>query len=85
MHVNRELNNIQSFLPVAIRALAPGGTMVCISFHSLEDRLVKQFFNEQESLGTVTIKTPRVVVPTAQEIARNPSSRSAKLRAIAKK
>lgn len=84
LHVNHELNNIQSFLPAAVRVLAPGGALVCISFHSLEDRLVKQFFKEQESLGVVEIKTSRVVVPTPEEVGRNPSARSAKLRVIVK-
>jgi len=84
LHVNPELNNIQSFLPAAVRVLAPGGALVCISFHSLEDRLVKQFFKEQESLGVVEIKTSRVVVPTPEEVGRNPSARSAKLRVIVK-
>jgi len=85
LYVNHELNNISSFLPAAVRALKPKGVLVCISFHSLEDRLVKQFFKEQESLGILEVLTPRVEVPTQEEVDRNPSSRSAKLRAAAKK
>ena len=50
IHVNQELRNIHAFLPAAIKSLKKGGTMVCISFHSLEDVLVKEFFREQESL-----------------------------------
>jgi len=85
LYINHELNNISSFLPAAIRALKPGGILVCISFHSLEDRLVKQFFKDQKNLGAIDILTPRVAVPTLEEIAQNPSSRSAKLRAAIKK
>lgn len=81
IYVNKELDNIVSFLSAAIRILKPGGRIVCISFHSLEDRIVKQFFVEQEQRGVLEIVTPRVVVPTQQEVRMNPSARSAKLRA----
>lgn len=81
LYVNHELNNIESFLPAAIAALKPKGVLVCISFHSLEDRIVKQVFKDQENLGTIQILTQKVVTPTEEEITINPSSRSAKLRA----
>ena len=81
MYVNCELDNIASFLSGAVNVLNPGGRLVCISFHSLEDRKVKQFFKEQESVGTLTILTKKVVVPTEKEIYENRSARSAKLRA----
>ena len=80
--VNKELENIEAFLPAAVRALNPGGRLVCISFHSLEDRLVKQFFREQEQLGEVQLLTPKVVRASEQEIAANFSARSARLRAV---
>lgn len=80
MYVNQELNNITGFLSGALQVLKPQGLLLCISFHSLEDRLVKQFFKEKEDAGILEIVTKRVVVPTAEEIAKNPSSRSAKLR-----
>ncbi|MBS1986879.1 16S rRNA (cytosine(1402)-N(4))-methyltransferase RsmH [Candidatus Dependentiae bacterium] len=80
--VNKELENITSFLSEALRVLSPGGRLVCISFHSLEDRLVKQFFKDREREGIVEILTPKVVTASEQEVARNPSSRSACLRAI---
>lgn len=80
--VNRELENIQSFLSAALNFLSPGGKIVCISFHSLEDRLVKNFFkdhvNELETL------TPKPVGPSKEESEQNPSARSAKLRAARK-
>lgn len=81
IYINKELTNIQSFLPAACQSLLPDGRLVCISFHSLEDRLVKQFFKEQAELGTLKILTPKVVKATEQEVKLNPSSRSALLRA----
>lgn len=81
MYVNKELENIQSFLPASLRALKPTGRLLCITFHSLEDRLVKQFFKQhttQEPL--LEIITPHVVEASEQEMEENPSSRSAKLR-----
>lgn len=78
--VNQELNNITGFLSGAMQVLKPDGLLLCISFHSLEDRIVKQFFKDKEEEGKLEILTKHVVVPTAEEIAKNPSSRSAKLR-----
>lgn len=80
IYINKELDNIESFLPAALRVLNPGGRLVCISFHSLEDRIVKQFFKEQEKVDTVQIMTDKIVTATPEELAENPSSRSARLR-----
>jgi 16S rRNA (cytosine1402-N4)-methyltransferase len=80
MYVNQELNNITGFLAGALQLLKPNGLLLCISFHSLEDRLVKQFFKDKADEGILEIITKRVIVPTTEEIGRNPSSRSAKLR-----
>lgn len=82
--INRELENIAAFLPAALSILNPEGRLVCISFHSLEDRIVKQFFKQQQDLGIGTILTKKVVVATEQEIQENRASRSAKLRAFEK-
>lgn len=79
--VNHELENIRSFLTQATRVLRPEGHLVCISFHSLEDRLVKQFF--QEHNAELSILTKHVVTASPTELESNPSSRSAKLRAAA--
>lgn len=82
--VNKELENITSFLPAAQRMLKVDGRLICISFHSLEDRLVKRFFKEH-SVGNdpvARIITPKAVIPTNQEIERNPASRSAKMRVL---
>ncbi len=81
LYVNHELDNITSFLPAAVRMLSVGGRFVCISFHSLEDVRVKQFFKEQEKEQVLHILTKRIVIPTDYEIHENPSSRSARLRA----
>lgn len=85
MYVNKELENMQSFMIEALRVLNPHGRLVCISFHSLEDRFVKQFFKDQERLLTLDIITPKVVRATPEEVALNPSSRSACLRVAEKK
>lgn len=84
IYVNKELDNIHSLLPVAVQSLNKGGRLVCISFHSLEDRVVKQFFKQMEDEGKMKVITKRVVVPTEDEIRENPSSRSSKLRAAEK-
>jgi 16S rRNA (cytosine1402-N4)-methyltransferase len=76
--VNRELEELTASLPRAVSALAPGGRVVVISYHSLEDRIVKRFFLEEPSLDVLTKKPLR---PSAAEGARNPRSRSARLRA----
>lgn len=84
IYINKELANIQAFLPAACQALNPQGRLVCISFHSLEDRLVKQFFKQEEEKGVLQILTPKIVIPTDLEIKQNASARSARLRAAQK-
>lgn len=84
--VNQELENLQAVLPQAVAALAPGGRLVIISFHSLEDRIVKNFFRslakkEKPSLKILTKKPISAGFPERQN---NPRSRSAKLRAAEK-
>jgi 16S rRNA (cytosine1402-N4)-methyltransferase len=76
--VNRELEELSASLPRAVEALAPGGRVVAISYHSLEDRIVKRSLNEREDLEVLTKKPLR---PSVAEAARNPRARSAKLRA----
>ena len=82
IYVNKELGNISAFLPIALQMLKPGGRLVCISFHSLEDRLVKDFFKERADRREIKLLTPKVVVGQEEEIRVNPSARSAKLRAV---
>ncbi|MCL5110192.1 MAG: 16S rRNA (cytosine(1402)-N(4))-methyltransferase RsmH [Chloroflexi bacterium] len=93
--VNGELANVESVLPQALEILRPGGRLAVIAFHSLEDRLVKRFF-QREAAGCLcppelpqcvcghqprlAILTKKPVVASAEEAAENPRSRSAKLR-----
>ena len=97
--VNRELENLEKGLRAALDRLKPGGRGVVISFHSLEDRIVKHIFREYATGCTcprnfpvcacnnkprVRVLTGRPVTATGQEIEANPRSRSAKLRAVEK-
>ena len=76
--VNRELEELAASLPRAAGVLAPGGRVVVIAYHSLEDGVVKRFFAGDERL---TVLTKKPIVPSGAEVARNPRARSAKLRA----
>lgn len=93
--VNRELDQLQAVLPMAVDHLNPGGRLAIISYHSLEDRLVKHYFREQSRdcicpprlpvcmcnhKATLEQVTRRPVVPTEEEARRNPRARSARLR-----
>jgi 16S rRNA (cytosine1402-N4)-methyltransferase len=80
MAVNSEMANLQRLLEVAPRHLKVGGRVGIISFHSTEDRLVKQTFRAAEQTGLLQGVTKKPVIPTEDEADRNPRSRSAKLR-----
>ena len=95
--VNDELGALEQTLPQAIKALKPGGRLVVISFHSLEDRIVKHFFRQEAQdciclpeqpfcschhKASVNILTKRPISATATELADNPRARSAKLRVV---
>jgi 16S rRNA (cytosine1402-N4)-methyltransferase len=80
--VNDELDALREGLQGAIGRLRGAGRIVAISFHSLEDRIVKQTFRDDERLDVVT---KRPILPQEEEIAENPSARSAKLRAAERK
>ena len=93
--VNGELENIEAFLPQAVSSLSPGGRICMIAYHSLEDRMVKRFFQERsrrcscppdlpcscEGEGELLLLTRKAVRPSPEEVALNPRSRSALLRA----
>jgi 16S rRNA (cytosine1402-N4)-methyltransferase len=79
--VNGEMNELDALLQAAPRMVRPGGRVVIISFHSLEDRKVKDNFRELALLGEALILTKKPVGPGEREIRENPPSRSAKLRA----
>jgi len=82
MAVNGEVANLEALLDEAPRRLKIGGRLAVISFQSTEDRKVKQAFRSVEQAGLAKVLTPKPVTPTEAEVARNPRSRSAKLRAI---
>ena len=95
IEVNDELGAVERALPAALEMLRPGGRLAVIAFHSLEDRIVKQFLRKQEqgctcppdfpvcvcgSLPTMRATPRRAIRPTAAEVARNPRAQSARLR-----
>jgi len=99
LEVNQELVNLQIALPQAVDILAPGGHLAVVSFHSLEDRIVKNFFKEQtgqcqcppdspicrcDRHASLKILTKKAIKPSAEEIKFNPRSRSALLRVAEK-
>jgi 16S rRNA (cytosine1402-N4)-methyltransferase len=84
IRVNNELGEIQSLLKSAGSLLKPGGRLVLISFHSLEDRLVKDAFKEAKDAKVYEVLTKKPVTASEQEEMRNPRSRSAKMRAAQK-
>ncbi len=99
IEVNRELENIRRGLEVSLPFLEPGGRLVAISYHSLEDRLVKEFFKQEskdcicppelpvcrcEHRASLKTLTPKPVVPSVREKKENPRSASAKLRGAEK-
>ncbi len=81
--VNKELTVVQQVLPQAVELLSSGGRLAVISFHSLEDRIVKQFFVKNQN-KTIRVINKKPIVASEKELINNPSSRSAKLRIIEK-
>ncbi len=79
--VNHELDDLRALLQAAPQMLKPGGRLVVISFHSLEDRIVKDAMREGAKLGQYKVLTKKPVTATEEEIEQNPRARSAKLRA----
>lgn len=78
MAVNDELAGLEACVPALLRALSPNGRLLVITFHSLEDRIIKYAFREAPELGSPLFK--KVIVPSREEQKRNPRARSAKLR-----
>ncbi len=84
IEVNQELETVKRGLEEMSQIIAPGGRLAVISFHSLEDRIVKRFFLNLQLIGNWEILTKRPIIADELEAQRNPRSRSAKLRAIKK-
>jgi 16S rRNA (cytosine1402-N4)-methyltransferase len=82
--VNAELENLEQLLGRVLMVLRPGGRVVILSFHSLEDRRVKQAFRRWQEEGRASTLTRKVVRPSDEEVRVNPRARSAKLRAAEK-
>lgn len=80
MAVNQEVENLAALLEQAPRLLRQGGRLAVISFHSTEDRMVKQAFRSAEQAGLLRVVTKKPLSPADDELAANPRSRSAKLR-----
>lgn len=82
--VNDELKVLEEALPQSLGVVKSGGNIVVISFHSLEDRIVKNVFKEWSIKGFGRTETEKPVIPSAEEVSKNPRSGSAKLRAFKK-
>lgn len=80
IEVNRELEELREGLRQALEVLNHGGRICVISYHSGEDRVVKNFFRDEERKNTLRIITKKPLVPSLEEITKNPSARSARLR-----
>ena len=77
---NAELDSLERALPQVPLLLRPGGRVAAISFHSLEDRIVKRFFRQAAAAGELNIVTKKPLRPSIAEIRENPRARSARLR-----
>jgi 16S rRNA (cytosine1402-N4)-methyltransferase len=82
--LNRELDELRLGLEASVRMLKKGGRLCVISYHSLEDRIVKNFIRDSAKAGIVSQLTKKPLVPSREEMRQNPSSRSAKLRGAEK-
>jgi 16S rRNA (cytosine1402-N4)-methyltransferase len=83
--VNHELEHLESALAQAVEMLSPGGRLVVISYHSLDDRIVKLFLRREAEQSRVSLINKKVVTPSVAEVSLNPRSRSAKLRTAERK
>lgn len=83
--VNDEINALKEGLTKALVALEKDGRVAVISFHSIEDRAIKQFFNNKKQEGVGQVITKKPIIPSRDEVKSNPRSRSAKLRVFQKK
>jgi len=84
VYVNKELDVLERMIPAAFECLSPGGRLSIITFHSLEDRIVKNMFKEFWKTGAGKLLQKKPFLPSDDEIKVNPRSRSAKLRVVEK-
>ena len=84
MAVNQEVENLAALLQQGPAKLASGGRIAVISFHSTEDRMVKQAFRSAEQTGVLRVVTKKPLSPSEAELEKNPRSRSAKMRVAEK-
>ena len=84
IYVNDELGALEVGLPAAVDLLAPGGRIFVISYHSLEDRIVKKYFRRSAGDGSLKLLHKRVIKPSEKEVSTNPAARSARLRTAEK-
>jgi 16S rRNA (cytosine1402-N4)-methyltransferase len=82
--VNDELGVLERFMKDSFTLLSPGGRLAIITFHSLEDRIVKQYFRTLKDAGLAELSTKKPITASSDELAKNPRARSAKLRIITK-
>lgn len=80
IEVNGEMDELRKGLAAALDILSEGGRLCVISYHSLEDRIVKNFMREEARGGLIELITKKPLPPSREEVRRNPASRSAKLR-----
>ncbi len=80
--VNDELGELEKFLQSFVKFLIPKGRCIIITYHSIEDRLVKYAFKELEDAGSVVLVNKKVIKPTRQEVQKNKAARSAKMRVV---
>ncbi len=83
IYANHEFENLSSLLNILDKIVKPGGRVAVITFHSNEDRIVKNIFRDLSKAGRVSLINKKVITPDGNELAENPRARSAKLRAIA--
>ena len=84
IYVNDELGSVEEGVKKALEALETGGRICVISFHSLEDRIIKNLFRDNYKAGKVKLLTKKPIIPEREEVKSNPRSRSAKLRGAEK-
>ena len=82
--MNQELTDLERVLPQAVKLLEQGGKLAIISFHSLEDKIVKEIFRSKFKEGVITLPVKGTIKPSWEEVKSNPRARSAKMKVAEK-